>query len=102
MKNAILYKLNKLVSADDVKKGYFSRNEDFIDPESEFRVIFVKSAKNNGSAYFRLYLSLKDYNKLSNEKKKKYDFLKELYHFKDSRWHNGWKDKIKSFAELEN
>ena len=51
------------MSADDVKAGLYDKNMHFVDPEYEFRVRFVRGAKNNGGPYFRLYYSYEEYKK---------------------------------------
>ena len=66
MKTALLYRENEEkieVSAEEVKAGIYNRYEEFIDPEYEFKVEFVKGARNNGGPYFRLYYSLEEYKK---------------------------------------
>ena len=58
MKKALLFRENEepaLVSAEEVKDGLYSRYEEFVDPEYEFKVQFVKGARNNGALYFRFY-----------------------------------------------
>ena len=66
MKYARLFRENEepiLVSSEQVKEGLYSRDEEFVDPEYEYRVRFVKGAKNNGGPYFRLYHSYEEYKK---------------------------------------
>jgi len=103
MNEARIFKDNRstVVKARDVLSGAISKENEFVDLEYEFRVIFVKSAKNNGSPYFRLYLSREDYKRLSKEQKSKYDILCEMRNLKESPWHREWKDKLKAFCSIE-
>ena len=75
MKHACIFKENYplvLVSAEDIKNGLYSREEEFVDPEYEFKVQYVKGAKNNGGPYFRLYYSFILYN---------YEYIFDCYSF---------------------
>ena len=104
MKYACLFRENEepiLVSAEDIKNGIYSKDEEFIDPEYEFRVIYVKGARNNGGPHFRLYLSREDYNKLSPKRKSRYDYLRKMRHFDDSEWHKKWKQLFSGICDIE-
>lgn len=90
-----------IVSAQDVLTGIVSRESEFVDPEYEFRVVFVKSSKGHGKPYFRLYMSREDYKRLSPEQKQRYQILCDMRHYQESPWHRGWEDKVSSFCDLE-
>jgi len=90
-----------IVKASDVLSGVVSKENEFINLEYEFRVIFVKSAKNHGSPYFRLYLSREDYKKFTPEQKSRYDILCDMMHLKESPWHREWKEKLNTFCSIE-
>ena len=103
MKTAKIFgeKNNFLVNAIDIKNGVISREHEFVDPEYEFKVIYVNKAKNNGAPYFRLYLSHDDYIKLNPERKNKYDYLRKMKHYDESFWHRSWEEKLAEFAKIE-
>ena len=103
MDKARLFKngVNTVVYAQEVKDGIYSRYENFVDIEYEFRATYVKAAKNNGRPYFKIYVSKEDYRRLSPEQKSKYDILCELRHFQNGPWHVEWQDKFKSFCAIE-
>lgn len=90
-----------IVSAQEILEGKYSKNCDFVDPEYEFRVTFVKRAKNHGVPYFRLYWSLEDYQKFAPERREKYEILKGMNHFAESEWHRTWEEKVSSFSSVE-
>lgn len=92
---------NLLVNATDIKNGLISREHEFVDPEYEFKVIYVGKAKNNGTPYFRLYLSYDDYIKMSPERKSKYDYLRKMKHYDESFWHRSWEERLAEFAKIE-
>ena len=92
---------DRLVSALDIKKGIISKDYEFVDPEYEFKVRYVSGAKNNGAPHFRLYLSREDYKKLTPERKRKYDILCNMRHFKQSAWHREWEGKLSLHMEIE-
>lgn len=103
MKKALIHKngVVELVDAKQVFDGMYDKKSDFVDPEYEFRVTFVSSAKGHGGPYFRLYWSLEDYNKFSKEKKERYDILSGMKHFAESPWHRYWEEKVSNFAKKE-
>lgn len=93
--------LERIVSADEVLAGSVSKDHDFVDVEYNFRVTFVRGAKNHGGPYFRLYWSLEDYKKYSPEQKERYDILRGMNHFAESQWHREWEEKVEGFAKTE-
>ena len=103
MKAALLFKNSgeTVVLAKDVTEGRYSRNEQFVDPEFKFRVIFVKDSKGHNGPYFRLYLTRDEYHKLSPESKSKYDILCQQRHYAESKWHRDWEDNCAAFCKLE-
>ena len=104
MKKARLFKENQepiIVSADEVKNGQYSRNEEFVDPEYEFKVQYVKGARNNGGPYFRLYYSYEEYKKLYPDRASRYEIVADMRRFQESQWHKGWKEKFASFCNIE-
>ncbi len=104
MKTACLFRENEpavLVSAEEVKNGLYDRNEEFVDPEYDFKVTYVKGARNNGGPYFRLYYSYEDYKKLYPDKADRYEIVANMRHFKESKWHREWKQKFSTFCEIE-
>lgn len=92
---------DRLISALDIKKGLISKDHEFVDPEYEFKVRYVSGAKNNGAPHFKLYLSREDYKKLTPERKKKYDILCNMRHFRQSAWHREWEGKLSIHMEIE-
>lgn len=104
MKSALLFRENEepiLVSAEQVKEGLYSRDEEFVDPEYEFRVCFVKGAKNNGGPYFRLYYSYEEYKKLYPDRADRYEIVANMRRYQECKWHRMWKDKMSGFCEIE-
>lgn len=104
MKYARLFRENEepiLVSAEQVKEGLYSRDEEFVDPEYEYRVRFVKGAKNNGAPYFRLYYSYEEYKKLFPERASRYEILANMRRYQECKWHKMWKEKVSEFCEIE-
>lgn len=103
MKEALIFggKEERLVSAMDIKNGFISKDHEFVDPEYEFKVIYVKGAKNGGMPHFRLYLSREDYNKLSPERKNKYDILRKMTYYKQSAWHSEWEEVLSHHMVIE-
>ncbi len=93
--------IDRIVNADDVLSGLVSKEHDFVDVEYNFRVTFVRGAKNHGGPYFRLYWSLEDYKKYSPEQKERYDILRGMSHFTESQWHRDWEAKVEEFAKIE-
>ena len=104
MKNARLFRENSplmLVSAEEIKNGLYSKNEEFVDPEYEFKVRYVKGAKNNGAPYFRLYYSYEEYKKLYPERADRYAIVANMRKYQESVWHRKWKDYFSSFCDIE-
>ena len=88
-----------IVQAVEVKDGKYSKRDNFVDIDDEFRVIPI--CGNKRIAHFRRYLSLDDYRRLSPEQRQKYDIIRPLRHWQDGPWHRGWQSKLKSFCEIE-
>lgn len=103
MFNALLFKdtLSILVSADEIANGKYSRTEEFVDPEYEFKVIFVNGAKNNGRPHFRLYYSYEEYKKLFPDRADRYAIVANMRKYQESQWHRKWKDIVSHFCSLE-
>lgn len=104
MKEALLFRENEdpiLVTAEQVKNGLYSRYEEFVDPDYEFKVQFVKGSKNNGGPYFRLYYSYEEYKKLYPERATRYEIVANMRRFEESEWHRSWKDKVADFCSIE-
>ena len=104
MKEALLFRENEtpvLVTAEDVKAGKYSRYEEFVDPEYEFKVQYVKGARNNGSPYFRLYYSYEEYKKLYPDRADKYEIVANMRHYQESAWHRRWKEAVSDFCSIE-
>lgn len=51
MDKALLFKNKKLIKASAVEEGLISRDEEFIDPEENFKVVFVKRSIDNKSSF---------------------------------------------------
>ena len=73
MKEARIFKTGEIVSAQDVFDGKYDRHENFVDVEEDFKVLYWNGAKNHGKPHFKLYLSLEDYNNLTDEQKQLLD-----------------------------
>ncbi|MBO5879920.1 MAG: hypothetical protein J6Q68_05155 [Clostridia bacterium] len=104
MKYARLFKENEepiLVSADDVRNGLYDRHDEFVDPEYEFRVQFVKGSRNNGGPYFRLYYSYEEYKELYPERASRYEIVAKMRRYKESQWHSKWKKIMGDFCSVE-
>lgn len=104
MRKALLFKDGNeiILSAQQVLDNYETyKYEEFVDPEYEFRVNFIKDCKGHTGPYFRFYLSKEDYSKLSTEKKTKYDILANQRHFQEGPWHRYWEDKFKQYGNIE-
>lgn len=104
MKEALLFRENEesiLVTAEEVKGGTYSRHEEFVDPEYEFKVQFVKGARNNGGPYFRLYYSYEDYKKLYPERASRYEIVANMRRYEESGWHKRWKANFSDFCDIE-
>ncbi len=100
MQKAMIFGTENELTAEDVAAGIYDRHEEFVDPEYNFRVLFVSKAKNNGRPHFRIYLSRDEYAALSTERRSKYDYLSKLRHFQESQWHYDWENAF-SFCKLE-
>lgn len=92
---------DRLINALDIRDGKESKQHEFVDPEENFKVTYVKGAKHNGVPHFRLYMSHADYLKLSPERKSRFDILKGMDHFAESQWHRDWEESVKHFSVLE-
>ena len=90
-----------LVSADDIKNGLYDRNEEYVDPEYLFKVIYVKGSRNNGRPYFRMYYSHEDYARLYPDKASRYEIVANMRRFQESKWHKKWKENIAEFCDTE-
>lgn len=104
MRQALLFRENHepvLVSAEEVKNGIYSRYDEFVDPEYEFKVQFVKGARNNGGPYFRLYYSYEEYKKLYPERASRYEIVANMRRFEESAWHKKWKENVSDFCTIE-
>lgn len=92
---------SEIVTAQEVSLGIVSRDAEFVDPEEDFRVIFVSASKNGKSAHFRLYYSRQYYDSLNPERRKRYDYVRNLRHFQDSEWHQNWEAAFRPYAKTE-
>lgn len=104
MKEALLFRENEdpiLVTAEEVKNGLYSIYEEFVDPDYEFKVQFVKGSKNNGGPYFRLYYSYEEYKKLYPQRATRYEIVANMRRFEESEWHCSWKNKVADFCSIE-
>ena len=104
MKTALLFRENEEkieVSAEEVRDGTYSRYEEFVDPEYEYKVQYVKGARNNGGPYFRLYYSYEEYKKLYPERASRYEIVANMRKFQESVWHRQWKEKMSPFCIIE-
>lgn len=104
MKHALLFRNTEkpiLVSADEVKAGQYDRYGEFVDPEYEFKVEYVKGAKHGGGPYFRLYYSYEDYKRLCPERADRYHIVANMRRYEESEWHTRWKTNVASFCQIE-
>lgn len=103
MREALLFKSGEkiLVTAEEVKSGKYGLNCEFVDPEYEFKVNYVKGAKNNGGPYFRFYYSLEDYKRMFPERAGKYQMVKDQRRYDETVWHKKWKDLFKDTCKIE-
>ena len=104
MKQALLFRENEepiLVSAEEVRDGMYGRYEEFVDPEYEFKVQFVKGARNNGAPYFRFYYSYEEYKKLYPERASRYEIVADMRRYEESEWHQKWKANVSDFCSIE-
>ncbi|MCR5353941.1 MAG: hypothetical protein K6D98_06530 [Clostridiales bacterium] len=104
MKTALVFSNGKrvLVTAEEVKNGKYPPSEfEFVDPEYEFKVQFVRGAKNNGGPYFRFYYSYEEFKKLFPDKADLYKTILQQSSLQESLWHKKWKEAFKPFCEIE-
>lgn len=104
MKYALLFRDNEepvLVYAEDVKAGRYDRYNEYVDPEYEFKVEYVKSAKHGGGPYFRLYYSYEDYKRLYPERADRYQLVANMRRYEESEWHTRWKTNVSGFCHIE-
>lgn len=104
MKNALLFRDNTepiIVSAEDIKAGRHDRYAEYVDPEYEFKVEYVKAAKHGGRPYFRLYYSYEDYKHLYPERADRYQIVANMRRYEESEWHTHWKTNMAGFCRIE-
>jgi len=104
MDKALIFKDDeeRIVTADEVLKNFDDyKDVEFVDPEEEFRVNFIKDCKGHYGPYFRFYLSKEDYKKLTPERKTRYDILADQRHFQEGPWHRYWEEKFSPHGEIE-
>ena len=104
MKHALLFrdKLDPiLVTADEIKAGLYDRHDEYVDPEYEFKVEYVKGAKHGGGPYFRLYYSYEDYKRVCPERADRYEIVANMRRYAESEWHTRWKVNMSSFCQIE-
>ena len=104
MKKALLFREDRepiLVTAEEVKEGKYRRDSEFVDPEYEFKVQFVRGARNNGGPYFRLYYSYEEYKKLYPDRASRYEIVANMRRYQESEWHRAWKEKMRDFCVIE-
>lgn len=91
-----------IVTAEDIKSGKYPPSEyEFVDPEYEYKLQFVRSAKNNGKPYFRLYYSYEEYKKLNPDRPDYYHIVNEMRHYQECMWHKEWEKAVSFFCEIE-
>jgi hypothetical protein len=104
MKHALLFRDTEkpiLVSAEEVKSGRYDRYDEYVDPEYEFKVEYVKAAKNGGGPYFRLYYSYEEYKRLFPERADRYQIVHDMRRYEESEWHTLWKTNMADFCQIE-
>lgn len=104
MDKALLFRENEdlvEVSAKEVRDGLYSRDEEFVDLDYDFKVQFVKGARNNGAPYFRLYYSYEEYKKLFPDRADRYKIVANMRRYEESEWHKMWKENVSSFCVIE-
>ena len=105
MKDAVLFVGNgehRRVSAEEIKDGIYSRYEEFVDPKyEEFKVQYVKGAKNSGGPYFRLYFSYEEYKKKFPDRADRYEIVANMRRYRESKWHRKWKENLSDFCSIE-
>ena len=104
MDEALLFQNGEkiLVKAAEVLEGrYDYHGNQFVDPEYEFRVSFVKAAKGQGKPYFRLYYSYADYKRLFPDRADRYKIVANMRRYDESRWHKHWKELFRPFCTIE-
>lgn len=89
------------VTPDQVKEGFVPKESEFTDPDSEFGVRYVKDCKGHYGPYFKLYLSLEDYQRLSPERKTAWDILSDQRHYANGPWHRKWEAVFSPFCMME-
>lgn len=90
------------VSAEDIKNGKYSRYNEFVDFDYEYKVQYVKAARNNGGPYFRFYYSYEEYKKLHPDGAERYrEIVENMRHYRNSAWHDGWQEKVDDFCSIE-
>ncbi len=97
----MIFGTDTIVTAEEVKNGLYSKDTEFVDPEYQFKVGFVKGSKNNGKPYFRLYYSYEQYKKLFPESADRYEIIFGMRHYEESQWHKKWKNLFSSFCDIE-
>ena len=91
----------KFVTPEEYLNQYAQRGYELTDPDSEFSVKCVRNCKGGYGPYFKLYLSLDDYEKLSSDRKTAWDILSNQRHYIDGRWHRKWEGVFSSFCQKE-
>ena len=94
--------LPTLVSAEEIKNGLYGRYDcEFVDPEYEFKVMYVNGAKNHGRPHFRFYYSYEDYKRLFPDRADRYEIVANMRKYQESLWHRTWKESVSFFCEIE-
>ena len=103
MRTALLFKdeVEATVNATQVRDGEYSPHENFVDPEYQFRVVYIKDSKYHSGPYFRLYFARDYYISMNPERKSQYDILRGQRHYLESQWHRDWEEKLSSFCKIE-
>ena len=104
MNKALIFKNGEpiVVTAEEVKNGKYPPSEfEFVDPEYEYKVQFVRSAKKNGGPYFRLYYTYEDYKKLFPDRADRYQIVANMRRYQECKWHREWKEAVSGFCEIE-
>jgi len=104
MKHALLFVENGdpiPITADDIKNGKYSRDNNFVDREYEFKLQYVSGARNGGGPYFRFYYSYEDYKRLYPDRADRYAIVANMRKFEESLWHKEWKERFSEFCEIE-
>lgn len=103
MRTALLFKddVEVNVEANQVRDGEYSRHENFVDPEYQFKVVYVKDSKGHSGPYFRLYFARDYYISMTPDRKTLYDILRKQRHYLESPWHREWEERLSSFCKIE-